>query len=338
MPRVLLGTMEIANQISTTSALLRSQGVECLGVNYYPTYLRYACDFEMEFPIATDPRTAHGLAKQVGGELIGRFDIYHFHFGTSLHLDNSDLSQIKASGGRIVMQHHGSEVRTLEKARKHSPDVRVKPGLSDRAHELLSHLSEFIDDTIVWDFELYQYVKDYYPRVHFLHQALDLASSAPPPNPEFNKERPLLVHAPTSRDVKGTDFILESIDALRGDFDFDFRLIEGLSHEEAIKIYRRADLVIDQVLIGSMGVLSLEAMALGRPVACFINELASSFYPSDLPVININRHTLTESLAFVLRNRDMLPELGQRGRKYVEKYHNAHRVTDELLSIYRSLG
>ena len=47
---------------------------------------------------------------------------------------------------------------------------------------------------------------------------------------------------------------------------FDFKLLRALPHAEAQRVYAQADIIIDQILIGATGVLTLEAWALGKPV------------------------------------------------------------------------
>ena len=72
--------------------------------------------------------------------------------------------------------------------------------------------------------------------------------------------------------------------------DFEFILIEGLSHSEARHLYQTADLLVDQLFVGWYGGLAVECMALGKPVICYIREEDLAFLPAqmrqDLPIIN----------------------------------------------------
>ena len=49
-------------------------------------------------------------------------------------------------------------------------------------------------------------------------------------------------------------------------------LVEGVPNDRALELYRTADLVFDQCLIGFHGYFALEAMAMGKPVVCFIRK------------------------------------------------------------------
>ena len=53
--KVLHGTMEISNQMSTLTRAMRAQGVEASCISYYRTYLGYQSDFEYPLAQTADP-------------------------------------------------------------------------------------------------------------------------------------------------------------------------------------------------------------------------------------------------------------------------------------------
>lgn len=84
---------------------------------------------------------------------------------------------------------------------------------------------------------------------------------------------PIVIHAPSHRGAKGTAHILEAVDRLKAEgVAFEFVLVEKLSNTEARKLYERADLVVDQLLAGWYGGFAVEAMALGKPVICYLRD------------------------------------------------------------------
>lgn len=145
--------------------------------------------------------------------------------------------------------------------------------------------------------------------------------------PLFKGHRPLVVHAPSHREAKGTEVIVQMVEHLKNDgVDFDFRLVEGIPNNEARRIYEQADLLIDQLYAGWYGGLSVELMALGRPVISYIRESDLKFIPEkmrwELPVINATAETLYDVLKHWLKDRRGLMEAGIRSRSYVENWHN----------------
>jgi glycosyltransferase involved in cell wall biosynthesis len=160
----------------------------------------------------------------------------------------------------------------------------------------------------------------------------------PPPPP--SDDGPLVIHAPTHRGVKGTRFVLEAVDKLKAEgVPFRFQLIEGLPRAEARRLFERADLLIDQLWLGWYGGLAVELMALGRPVVCNIRDDGLRFVPPDmgaeLPVIRAEPATLAAVLREWLNSRrDELPKVGERSRRYVERWHDPRDVARGLLADY----
>ena len=71
---------------------------------------------------------------------------------------------------------------------------------------------------------------------------------------------------------QGYAMILDALERLKTRFDFELILVEKKTHEEALALYRSADIAIDQVLAGWYGGFAVEMMAMGKPVACYIRE------------------------------------------------------------------
>lgn len=152
-----------------------------------------------------------------------------------------------------------------------------------------------------------------------------------------------VVHAPSVSWAKGTRYIVAAVDALRADgVDLDFRLIEGLSYAEARRAYERADVVIDQVLVGWYGGLSIEAMALGKPVVCYIRDSTLRYVPQglvdDLPIIRASRESIGDALRHVASlPRERLAEIGAASRRYVERWHDPRRIALLLRDHYEEI-
>ncbi|PIR30913.1 MAG: hypothetical protein COV38_03155 [Bdellovibrionales bacterium CG11_big_fil_rev_8_21_14_0_20_38_13] len=162
-----------------------------------------------------------------------------------------------------------------------------------------------------------------------------------PSSENYQEEKCLrILHAPSNRAVKGTDLILESLDQLRSEgLKFELILVEGKSNEEAKELYKKADILIDQIHAGWYGGLSVELMALGKPVACFIRNEDLHFLPSemvkDLPIINIQLQGLKDDLKKILRtSRYDLQALGKRSRLFVEKWHDPNKISKQILKHY----
>jgi hypothetical protein len=158
---------------------------------------------------------------------------------------------------------------------------------------------------------------------------------------ENNSESPLVIHAPSHRNAKGTRHILDAVKRLHADgLKFDFRLVEGLTQLEARKLYEKADLVIDQLLAGWYGGFAVEAMALEKPVICYLRHSDFTFIPAEmadeLPLIEANPQSIASVLRdWLQRSPSQRRERGRMGRLFVEKWHNPQRIAARLLADYQ---
>ena len=162
-----------------------------------------------------------------------------------------------------------------------------------------------------------------------------------PVYPEANSERPLrVVHASNHRMFKGTRFLIEAVEQLKCEGEaVDLILVERVPNVRALELYRSADVIFDQCLMGNYGYLALEGMALGKPVMCFIREPAQYLLkPDECPIINTHIATLKEDLRRLVRGRAHLPEIGRRSRRYVETYFSLPAFADRLATAYARLG
>jgi glycosyltransferase involved in cell wall biosynthesis len=333
--KILHGTMGIANQMNTLTESLRKKGIHANFLNYYPNYLDYCSDDK--FNLIYDINNSKNDPIKIAEKLMLEYDLFHFHFGTSLMPNHSDLPLLKKLGKTTIMHHWGSDVRIYSKAYKNNPYVKVKKTNEKKITKKLKFFSEYISHCIVSDFELYYYVKEFYENVHFIKQAIDLKKYKVNYK-KINNDKITIVHAPTSPEIKGTKYIVDAIELLKKEYNIEFKLVKGLSHSEAKKIYREADLIIDQLLLGSYGLFSIEAMAMGKPVVTWISDFMKEKYPDDLPIISANPDSIKNKLKYILENRDMLLEIGKNGRKYIEKHHDKEKVVKNLINLYEDIS
>src|SRR5581483_3419564 len=142
---------------------------------------------------------------------------------------------------------------------------------------------------------------------------------------------------PSNRAKKGTAHVVEACAQLPVELD----VVEGVPHDEARERYARADIVVDQLNAGWHGVFALEAMALGKPVVSHLKpdvvERSAEGFGVRVPIVPATKETLVDALRPLVEQPALRREVGARGRAYVEQVHDADRVADRLLAVYRSL-
>ncbi|HEX7582524.1 MAG TPA: hypothetical protein VF321_05500, partial [Gaiellaceae bacterium] len=158
-----------------------------------------------------------------------------------------------------------------------------------------------------------------------------------PAIPSADKKRPLIIHAPSSRRRKGTEHVVAAVESL----DADFRVVEGLTHDEAFELYREADIVVDQLNAGWYGVFAIECLALGKPVVTFLLEEAvrrtEEAYGVEVPVVSATAETLREQLRPLVADAALRHRVGTASRAYAERLHDIDAIAGELVELYERI-
>ena len=145
------------------------------------------------------------------------------------------------------------------------------------------------------------------------------------PHDVFTNETIHIVHAPSKRDIKGTKYILKAVeDIQKTDSRIRFTLVENLSNSDAQKVYNTADLFIDQLIVGWYGGVSVELMARGVPVMCFMEDTSdiANFKQFKTTILNTSiamlERDLRELLASPLKD---LNTWGKSSREFAINHH-----------------
>jgi len=173
--------------------------------------------------------------------LLPRTDVFHFYFGLTLVPKSLQFPLLRLAGRSSVFHFLGSDIRgksQTELAYGHRAGAQIVGSY----------------DAIRW-----------VPDAHVIPPGIDVHAIAPAP--PSDRERPVVLHAPSSRARKGTEFVIAACESL----ECELEIVEGLDHREAFERYRRADVIVDQLNAGWYGVFAIEAMALGKPVVTFLH-------------------------------------------------------------------
>ena len=261
-------------------------------------------------------------------------------------LELRDLPLLRRVGKGVVVTFQGDDARQGDFCRTNfqiSPATEVEPGYYTPASD--AHKRERIKKIGRHAHRIFSLNPDLLhvlPRnAQFLPYAhLDLDDWKPSKELRSDSEKPVVIHAPSHRGVKGTRFVVDAVSRLKSEgIDLDFTLVEGVPHSKVREIYERADLLVDQLLCGWYGGLAVELMALGKPVICYIREGDLKFIPSqmrdELPIINATPKNIYDVLKeWLTVRKHQLPEVGQRSRTYVEKWHDPLKIAAGLKAEY----
>ena len=309
--RVTLCPVNTAGVPWTNAETLRRRGVDARLVVFERYKLHPEADWSLDAP--SDSHLLNRQAKQWAAfaRLLPRTDVFHFHFGLTLVPKRLQFPLLRATRKRSVMHYLGSDIRGK------TPE-QLAYGKQAGAQVVGSY------DAIRW-----------VPEAEVIPPGVDLGGIEPAPPSE--RERPLIVHAPSSRRRKGTEHVLAAVEGL----DADLELVEGLRHDQAFERYRAADIVVDQLNAGWYGLFAIEAMALGKPVVTFLHDEAvrrtEEAFGTQVPVVSATAETLREALRPLVFDAGRRRQIGAASRAYVERVHDVEGVADRLLDLYRRL-
>jgi hypothetical protein len=360
--RVLHAPAAVGGHAPELARAERRRGLDSVSVVLEPTTQGYVVD-EVLAPEGSS-RLRRELAR---GRLLVRafreFDVVHLNFGSPLTprrypasvletrgpsarlfelyagaVEFRELALLKHAGKAIVVTYQGDDARQALSAPQLPPGY-YDPELDERKREWIRHVDRYADVIYALNPDLLRVLP---ARAEFLpYASVDLRAWTPESAPPA--VIPVVVHAPSDRRSKGTDAVLAaSAELERRGVAHELVLVEGVTREEARQAYARADLLVDQVVIGWYGGLAVELMALAKPVVAHLNADDLNALPKtmrrELPVVDTDAQSLADVLQELLTTRrHELPEIGRLSRSYVEKWHDPDVVAAHTEAAYREV-
>ncbi|NUU23030.1 MAG: glycosyl transferase family 1, partial [Streptomycetaceae bacterium] len=239
---------------------------------------------------------------------------------------NFDLAELDTAGIAVALAFHGSEIRDPAAQR-----ARVPFSPFDPDHEMTRALQSKVDrlGPVVRAMDVPKFVST----PDLLHDVPDATWLPVVVDPDLwateskplQRERPVVVHAPSSPFTKGTGLIEPVVEQMHDDGLIEYRRIKGVQASEMPALLADADIVLDQFVFGSYGVMSVQAMAAGRVTVCYLHDSVTEHLPADVPIVNADPDTLGAELERILAERDEAGRLAARGPAYVRENHDGTR-------------
>jgi len=296
--------------------------------------------------------TLHRALRPLGYGLwhAAEFNVLHLYSGRSLLrcegrfglFDRRDLPFWKALGKKIFVTYQGCEVR-FRSATWQRPYSPCQPGICDIAacdaayeaklRRWAAEIQRWADKVFCLNPDLMAHV----PSAEFLpYVALPTQLPELPPKPCRVGRR--IVHAPSNRSIKGTEFVVAASQTLQATHPHELQLVEFLPRDEALETYAQADVLVDQLRLGWYGAVAVEAMARGVPVVAYLNDDDLARIPpamrEDLPIQNATPESLPSVLARLLEDDGLRQDLGRRGQQFVRRWHHPVRVARRMMQLY----
>ena len=270
-----------------------------------------------------------GIAYKI---LRARGDMYHANY---LLQDCYIASKL---GKRPLLGHaHGSDLRS---SIKHFALGRI-----------VKHNLKNSDKVLVSTPDVLDVAKQCNEEAEYFPNPVNLELFYPKPIELCPEKLRVLIASDSNWKVKGTDIAIRALSELSDrvevyiiNYGKDFlktvtlakslglhlNILPKTSHENIREYYWKADLVIDRFKLGSLGMVSLEAIACGRPAITYVSSEYDAY--KNFPLKDVNT---VEGIVGVIRNTPS--NLWKTEHDYLIKYHAPTMLIRRLLSTYEGL-
>ncbi len=197
---------------------------------------------------------------------------------------------------------------------------------------------------------------DEFEETRIRYKSFDLSLYTPnlPVPPEFvwstdSTIKVLHSHALTGREsggknIKGTGYVIRAVERLKSEgIDVSLVNLSGVASRNMRFHQVQADIIVDQLIYGGYGSTTLEAMALGKPVICYIRPswktYLTSLFPewASCPIISATPETVYSELRKLVVDAQYRRKVGEESRRFAEKFldvrKNVVEFEDMLLSL-----
>lgn len=256
-----------------------------------------------------------------------RYDIFHFFSGETIltrKLRRFELITYKLFGKRVVMHFVGSDIRSEEyiywKEQHITEFLNGKddfPKSKTWQMKLIGDAEKYADCILVSTPDLKYLIPKalYYPVMLDLEKYLkELAESK---SSEKKEDIITILHSPSGvkkNRLKGSNHIIKILNKIAATNQFNLKFILPSTIEkkrltnysatryEMFEYFKEADIIIDQLIIGWYGLLSVEGVAAGKQVISYVDENLKPFLFPDSPILIADVNTLESTIIKCIEN------------------------------------
>lgn len=284
-----------------------------------------------------------------------RYDIFHFFSGETLltrKLRKYEFFIYRLFRKKVTMHFVGSDIRSpkyidwkTKNIHAHLDGIAEAEKVEPWQKKLIQETNKYADNILVSTPDLLSLV----PTARYYPVMLDMKKFIKDINevsyPEKNDRQIVILHAPSNERLKGSEFIYPVLEKIKKESPHDIvirtpkrssssNLTYSVSRYELFKLYKEADIVIDQLIIGWYGLQAIEALVCENQVISFIEpELEKYLFPN-CPIQIANVNTLENVITNCIE-KQLKKELDfTQHMEWVKKYHTIEENNRDLVHAW----
>jgi len=238
-----------------------------------------------------------------------------------------ELALIQRVGPQVALLCHGSEVRDLQRHMDRLPESYFHGAPSDwtnAAARTVRRNHQIIDD---FDGHLFVSTPDLLldvPRATWIPIVVNAAKwVSPAPNLQTGRP-PVVLHLASRKvpPIKGSDIIDPVLQGLHDAGRISYLTGAHVTHDKMPDLVRSADIVVDQIRMGSYGVAAVETMAAGRLLIGSVAEDVRALLPEAPPMVDAPGEKFAEVMEQILGDIESYQSIAAAGPAYARTWHD----------------
>ncbi|MDB5251884.1 MAG: hypothetical protein JWP27_1053 [Flaviaesturariibacter sp.] len=348
-PKVLLLGYNFASVMNSLAIGFEELGVpyKALSFDLYVSKINQYSHVECVYPRTFSDKLrinwyrAKGLVKLV--RYLAWCDVIHIFYDTAITGGRKELALFRLFKKKKYINFIGSDVRNPNVSLAvnpyfadafHDPGYEYKQESEEASNKIQSDYANEGFEAIHWATDIYNNASIF---KHYYNVPLAAVNHHSPKNREQAKDDVLIIHSPTAPVAKGTQHVMKAIETLRARniTNFRFQLLKDISNDQYQQLVADADILVDQMIWGGYGIASVQALALGKVVVCYLlPQRVNEVYGKDCPVVNANIDDLADVLEELIGNFEKRKEISKQSVEYYRRMHSPAEVARHLVAVY----